>query len=524
MRKQVKAMQMLFLVMPLILHFNVATGKPIPDAIRAGFEAISARRIQAHLSFLASKELQGREAGTHGGRITAQYLESQFQLDGLTPVPNTTSMLQKFDITKIRVNIASNIRITHDTETTAFPVHESFFVISKNDRDMLLSAPVLFAGFGVKNDDGYNDYTGLNADGKIVLVYDGKPGELTLSGSIISREASELRTQKAELAATLGARALLFLNSNAELGFNQRTLTRVYRKPKYKITGDPEQLPQVIITEAIASPLFRMAGWQIDSLEHALLTGTNPLSFEIPFNTVALNLQMDCDTVETQNVVAYIQGSDPILHNEVVAYSAHFDHEGIKDGKIYHGADDNGSGTAALLELAHAYMNNPVKPRRSIMFIAHTAEEKGLLGSKYAAEHSGVSLSSVQALLNIDMIGRNDENEVYIIGSDFLSYELHDINTRANQAIGMELDYRYNRLSDPNRFYYRSDHYTYARHDVPIIFYFTGTHEDYHQPTDTVDKINFQKITRICRLAFLTGWQVANLDHRLKLDGLLKQE
>lgn len=229
---------------------------------------------------------------------------------------------------------------------------------------------------------------------------------------------------------------------------------------------------------------------------------------------------------DSENVVAFIKGSEK--PDEVIVISAHLDHEGVKRGKIYNGADDDGSGTVAILEIAQAF-NEAAKagkgPKRSILFLHVTGEEKGLLGSKFYTEQPIFPLANTVTNLNIDMIGRVDSrhkgnpNYVYLIGSDKLSTELHNLSEDINKKyMNIQLDYKYNDENDPNRFYYRSDHYNFAKHNIPIIFYFNGTHVDYHQPTDTPDKINYEMLQNRTRLVFHTAWEVANREGRIIVD------
>jgi Zn-dependent M28 family amino/carboxypeptidase len=232
----------------------------------------------------------------------------------------------------------------------------------------------------------------------------------------------------------------------------------------------------------------------------------------------------------TQNVTGILEGADPQLRNEYVAFSAHYDHlKTGPNGEIFHGADDDGSGTSAVLAIAKAMSLN--RPKRSVLVIFHAGEELGLLGSQYNADYAPVvPLDKMVVDLNIDMIGRSkppgdkepadehltDANSVYLVGSNRISKELDEISAETNdQFQKLRLDYYYNDPSNPERIYYRSDHWNYAKHGIPIIFYFSGTHVDYHQPTDTIDKIDFNKMTEVTRLVFETGWRIANLDHRL---------
>jgi hypothetical protein len=245
----------------------------------------------------------------------------------------------------------------------------------------------------------------------------------------------------------------------------------------------------------------------------------------------------DCDTdflkkmlgknkyIKGENVLGFIEGTD--LKEELIIITAHYDHLGKHEDKIFNGADDDGSGTVATLEIAEAFMSAKKEgngPRRSVLIMPVSGEEKGLLGSKYYTDHPIYPLENTVANLNIDMIGRVDDwhengDYVYLIGADMLSQELHDISEQTNdQYIGLELDYTFNAEDDPNRYYYRSDHYNFAKNNIPVIFYFNGVHEDYHKVTDTVEKIDFNKIQTITRLVFLTAWELANRDERIQLN------
>jgi Zn-dependent M28 family amino/carboxypeptidase len=229
---------------------------------------------------------------------------------------------------------------------------------------------------------------------------------------------------------------------------------------------------------------------------------------------------------DSENVLAFVKGTEK--PDEIVVISAHLDHEGIKNGEIYNGADDDGSGTVAILEIAQAFKMAEKEgkgPKRSILFLHVTGEEKGLLGSKYYTENPIYPLANTVCDLNIDMVGRidsrhkEDPNYVYLIGSDKLSTELHKVSEAVNKKYtNINLDYKYNDENDPNRFYYRSDHYNFAKHNIPIIFYFNGTHADYHQPSDTPDKINYELLENRTRLVFHTAWEVANRDTRIFAD------
>ena len=245
---------------------------------------------------------------------------------------------------------------------------------------------------------------------------------------------------------------------------------------------------------------------------------------EYYFQPMTLNIKGE--DVKTENVVAIIEGSE--YPDEYIILSSHLDHIGIENGIINNGADDDGSGTVAMLEIAEAFqkaVTEGLGPKRSIIFLHVTGEEKGLLGSEYYSKNPLYPLAKTMTDLNIDMIGRldpkridKDPNYIYLIGSDRISQELHEISEAINKKYTqIKLDYTFNDENDPNRFYERSDHYNFAKKNIPVIFYFNGTHEDYHQPTDTPDKINYEMLEKRTHLIFYTAWELANREERIKL-------
>ncbi|MDE0536329.1 M28 family metallopeptidase [Tenacibaculum sp. L6] len=279
-------------------------------------------------------------------------------------------------------------------------------------------------------------------------------------------------------------------------------------------TGEPGQkkavkyLKDFYVSQGIASPL-----------------GGDDYYQEVPSEYLSNN-RRGIILKDSENVLAYIKGSEK--PEEIIVISAHLDHEGVKNGEIYNGADDDGSGTVAILEIAEAFKQAADAgkgPKRSILFLHVTGEEKGLLGSKYYSENPIFPLANTVTNLNMDMIGRVDDhhkgnpNYIYLIGADKLSTELHNVSEAMNKKYtNINLDYKYNDDNDPNRFYYRSDHYNFAKHNIPVIFYFNGTHDDYHRPTDTPDKINYEMLEKRTRLVFHTAWEVANRENRLVVD------
>lgn len=249
-------------------------------------------------------------------------------------------------------------------------------------------------------------------------------------------------------------------------------------------------------------------------------------SYYQPIPAAYLNAKYKENLSDSENIWAFIEGSEK--PEEIVVVSAHYDHVGVKDGKVYNGADDDGSGTVALVEIAKAFQKAKKEghgPKRSILILHVTGEEHGLHGSRYYSENPLFPLANTVADVNIDMIGRHDEfhkdssKYIYLIGSDYLSSDLHQICEETNQKYAkLSIDYKYNDRKDPNRFYYRSDHYNFAKNGIPSVFLFSGTHEDYHQPGDDVEKIEFDALAQRTKLAFSIAWEIANRDKRLIVD------
>ncbi len=521
----------LFTLTWLLISGLSGSRSALPDAARPGMQAIRADNMRALLQFLASDELEGRGTGQRGLQIAARFLETQFTLAGLQPPPGQSSMWQPFHIRKSRLLPDSRIVLHRKNRFSSsehsFLIYEDFYVPRGAARAMSIDAPVVFAGFGIVDTaNGYNDYQDIDARGKIVLAFAGAPGPVSMQApESPARFNSPLadRRKKAEFAERAGAAALVLI-SERSIPLLVAKFSRWLKRPSFSLMDfSPDRpLPQFFISKKMANVLLREKGMTADALRRTLAITGKPMSFELKHVRMTIDIRQETEVLQTQNVVAFLPGSDPKRRHEIVAIGAHYDHLGMtQDGIIFNGADDDGSGTAALLEIARAFGQHSPPPARSLLFIAHTGEEKGLLGSRYFTQHPLVPLDRFIAMLNLDMIGRNEENRLFIIGSNFLSTELHRINEQANAVVGLNLDYRYNSTTDPRRFYYRSDHFNYARHKIPIIFYFTGTHEDYHQPTDTLDKINFAKMEKVARLVYLTAWRLANLTHRLKLDGPL---
>ncbi|HWY38677.1 MAG TPA: M28 family peptidase, partial [Bacteroidia bacterium] len=387
---------------------------------------------------------------------------------------------------------------------------------------------VEFCGYGI-NTVVYNDFDKLDVSDKAVMILNNEP--LKAGGlSMISQStepsiwSSNFRTKQAE-AKKQGIKYLFIVDKELQSSYSKFEHRITSSKMSIDSKGVPNYPLIIYITQQMADDILAPTKNKSEEIIEKTSKTGKPQHFEIK-TSLTLGISQKKYGISAENILAYIEGSD--LKDEVIVLSAHYDHLGIHEGKVYNGADDDGSGTVAIMQLAKAFSEAKKQgkgPRRSLLFLNVSGEEKGLLGSEYYVEHPVLALDKTVCDLNIDMIGRldddhkNNSNYIYLIGADKLSKELHSLSEQANKNYTkLELDYRYNDENDPNRYYYRSDHYNFAKNNIPVIFYFNGVHADYHQETDEIQKIDFNKMEKITRLVFFTAWEIANRNERLKLD------
>jgi Zn-dependent M28 family amino/carboxypeptidase len=347
-----------------------------------------------------------------------------------------------------------------------------------------------------------------------------------------------------------GAKGIIIMPGFQNLAFWDRIRRNATERgqiavEKFQNENTEPQVPTIIASLGMLNTLFRGESQSASGLFNHSVAGAPGAAFDLTASKKASFTVSGqaAETVNTQNVVAVLEGSDPVLKNEYVALGAHYDHVGIgapvAGDAIYNGADDDGSGTTALLAIADALAHSSPRPKRSVLFVWHCGEEKGLWGSRYFTQNPTVPLERVVAQLNIDMIGRSKKegdtslvnaalsgpNEIYVIGSKMMSTELGELSERVNNSyLKLNFNYKYDDPKDPERFFFRSDHFNYARKGIPIIFYFDGVHEDYHQPGDSVDKIDFDKMQKVTRTVFMTMWELANAANRPRVDKQLPPE
>ena len=502
-----------------------ASAQSVVDSLAVNYaNTITAADLEKHLTILASDEYEGRETGKRGQKRAAEYIKMYFTNLGIKPCVDG-SYYQEVPL-KSESNNASTIVVNNKE----FKFIDDFFFWSGFEAQLLKDEEVVFAGYGIDTPD-YNDYNGLDAEGKIVLVLETEP--VDKAGNSLISESKEFSDWsldwklKREAAEKHGAKAMLVIKENYAMYMSRVKywLETPGLRLDYEEKRGKDIIPTLFVGEKLANEMFPEKDrkkWE-DKLQ-----AKGKAKALKPYQGVSVNISKEKTEVKSENVLCYIEGSDPELKHELVVITAHYDHIGIVDGEINNGADDDGSGTVSALEIAEAFQTAKKDgngPRRSILIMTVTGEEKGLLGSEWYAANPIFPLENTVCNLNIDMIGRVDEahaddhNYIYIIGSDKLSTELHAISEDANETYTkMALDYTYNHPDDPNRFYYRSDHYNFAKNGIPVIFYFSGVHEDYHRPGDDVEKILFNKMENVVKLVFHTAWDVANRDKKLVVD------
>ena len=508
-------------------------------ASQRGVDTITSAQLKDYLSFIASDEMEGRDTPSRGLDTTAKFLAMNLSRWGLKPAGDDGSYLQKIGLSRDLVDKAET-RVQLNDQILAFGTD---YIPTARPAN-LPATQLVFAGNGwlikSKNIDAYK---GIDAKGKIAVIFGPANGYPTgVRSSDLSGRRGEDWMNAAEYAQKQGVAGIVIVPDFNYLANWDRNQTRVTERGFIKVDKFQlpvgAQIPQIVLSLRLAEFLFQDERQTAQSIFESIYAGTTPQPFALNAEKkLSITVKVKSDQTTTQNVVGIFEGSDPVLKNEYVALGAHYDHVGmglpVNGDAIYNGADDDGSGTTALLAMAEALAKARVRPKRSVLFVWHTGEEKGLWGSRYFTNYPTLPLARIVTQINIDMIGRSKKegdtnprnhdlsgpNEIYVIGSAMMSTELGDLVASVNrQYLNLTYDYRYDDPGDPNRFFFRSDHYNYARKGIPIVFFFDGEHEDYHRPGDSVDKIDFQKMENVTRTVYLTLWELANRPTRPVVD------
>jgi hypothetical protein len=528
------------------LLFSLATGTaalaatlaPVPATQKPGYDSIREADLRADLGFIASGALQGRMSLQPGDAASIEWVAAEFAKAGLKPAATDAkgkpTYLQPVPLIEYQSDSANNfIQLTAGQTVQTWRRPD---IIGGFRDDVDLSAPLAFAGYGITAPGlGYDDYKGLDAKGKIVLVFEHEPQEndpaSRFRGTGNTRHATN--RVKALNAQAHGAVAMIVMAepnrkhpSNidrlARIGGSGR---RVPPLPGQALAGDELRIPIITVSDPVAVALLAGSGRSPAQLQAAIDANLTPQSQQLPDTRLTLNLKNNVRSRGTSyNVVGLLPGSDPKLAAETIILSGHHDHDGFTATEIFHGADDNGSGTVGVTALARAFAANPARPKRSILFAVFAAEERGLLGSYHLAANPLRPIATTRAMINFDMIGRDEKpseqteglitippdtsNRLNLIGAGY-SPDFDRTVRAANQSVGLTLDDRFDHENALNIFF-RSDQFPFVLKDVPAFWFFTGFHPDYHHATDTVDKINFPKMTDIVRLAYLSAWRFAS--------------
>lgn len=477
------------LLLPVLLCSTLASFAQKAGKPEAYAKTITAADLKKHLYIVAGPEMEGRETGTEGQRKAAAYIENEFRRIGLQP-GNNGSFQQQYPLYQ---DSLAGARL--EINGQAFQLFQDFGISVANSvaGTFRLGEVVSIAKSNAAGIDS------ADLGGKLVLLFADAANQATM----------------ARLRAKAPAGVLI-------VSANYKAPAQPVRKGRLMVQPFRKSLPlqELTISENVAKAILK------NNYDAAKTAAGTPKGYPAE---VLLEVNKTLVSTQSSNVLGVLPGTDKA--DEYLVITAHYDHEGKRDnGDIYYGADDDGSGTVSVIELAEAFAKARKEgkgARRSIVFMTVSGEEKGLLGSEYYASHPTIDLSKTTANLNIDMIGRIDPkrkqgdstNYVYVVGDDKLSTDLRPISEAVNNKyIKMELDYKYNDPNDKEFIYYRSDHYNFAKNGVPIIFYFNGTHADYHRPTDTPDKINYDLMTKRARLVFHTAWEMVNRNDMLKRD------
>jgi hypothetical protein len=519
-------------------HAAPATAK-VPSIERAGFQYLRAAELKADLYFLASDGLQGRSSLQPGDDVAIQWVAAEFAKAGLEPAAGDSSYLQAVPLSEYRGDRdASFVSLKRGDKTTRWHAPD---VVGGFRHDLEITAPLVFAGYGITAPGiHYDDYRGIDVRGKVVAVFEHEPQEIDphslFNGTGNTRYATN--RVKALNAQAHGAVAVIVMaEPNRKHPSNLERLNRPSGRPSRMIplpsqalVNDELQIPVSTVSDAVAAELLATAGATPQALQSTIDQDLSNHSLALPDSVVTLHVEnKSLSPGVTYNVAGLLPGTDPTLAAETVIISAHHDHLGTSPGaggklEIWHGADDNGSGTVGVVELAHAFTANPVRPKRSILFVVFAAEESGLLGSFYMAAHPLRPLAGTRAMINFDMIGRdeakseqtdglidlpaNTSNLLNLIGGAY-SPDFKNTVVTANRLVGLELDDRFDHENALNLLF-RSDQFPFVLHNVPAFWFFTGLHPDYHQTTDTPDKINYPKMLKILQLSYLSAWEFAN--------------
>jgi Peptidase family M28 len=512
------------------------TAKTVAAPERFGnVEAITAAQLKEWLYVVASDEMEGRDTPSRGLDMTAKFIADHLSQWGVKPGGDDGTYFQKFALTSRRVEPELTIASLNGQ---SFKLGEDFIAEPIQGQ---ASGRIVYVGHGYMiRTKGIDAYQGVDVKGKIILAVEGYPRGVSFQDIHGKKEGEDYDTPET-YARAHGARGVIYIPSQSTLTFWQNRHQFSLNPSRLRLEGPRQSganIPVIYASEKMVKAILEGEKLDYETIRKRVNQGVLGEAFDLGAGKQAsFNVNAKVDSAMTQNVVGVIEGADPLLKKEYVAVGAHYDHVGMSHNsegdKIFNGADDDGSGTVGTLAIAQALSKSPTRPKRSVIFVWHAGEEKGLWGSEFFTDNPPAPMEQIVTQLNIDMIGRSKKegdnnpankdltgpNELYVIGSRMMSTDLGNLSEEVNNSyLKLAFNYKYDDPTDTERFFYRSDHYNYAKKGVPIIFYFSGVHEDYHGLADTADKIDYQKMEKVTRTVFAMMWRLANAPARPKVD------
>jgi Zn-dependent M28 family amino/carboxypeptidase len=508
---------------------------------RGNVDSITAAQLKDYLTFIASDELEGRDTPSRGLDAAAKFIAMHLSRWGLKPAGDDGGYFQRIALRRTTIDPAGT---RAELGSQRFSFGEDFLAQLNAGE---VSGPLIYVGHGwVIRAKNINPYQGLDVKDKMVVVLGGPPKGVT-QADLNGKEGEDWESPFS-FARRQGAKAIITIPGFGILANwavnRQNVVDRgAVSVEKFRNLNNPPPRPAITASPKLLAALFQGEKQTATTIFNRSAAGDPVEPFDLnPNKKINLTVAVKTEQVMTQNVVAMLEGGDPALKSEYVALGAHYDHIGVGPAPvgdvIFNGADDDGSGTVAMLAMAEAFARGP-RPKRSILFVWHAGEEKGLWGARYFTENPPVPLAQIITQLNMDMIGRAktagdtkpankdlaEQGEIYVIGSKMMSTELGQMSEAVNQSyLNLKFNYRYDDPQDPHRFFFLSDHYHYARKGIPIIFYMDGNHEDYHRPSDQVEKIDFEQMEKVARTVFATAWALANRAQRSRVEKPLPAE
>lgn len=537
----------IILAVSLLAQLPIATQAQRSGASRVaassthnGADQITPEQLKNYLYFIAADAMEGRDTPSRGLDITANFIAMNLARWGFKPAGDDGTFFQRIALLR---NYVDPAKTNAELSGVKFNYGDDFLAVANAGA---ASGNLVYVGNGwVIKSKNINSYEGIDVRNKIVIFFSSNMLPKGVTRPDLTGRRGEDWESPLAYARAHGARGAIIIPTLQTFSTWNATARAATERGALEVERilqqEPQQLPVITASANLLTALFRGEQMEADEIFSRRASGDAGRSFDLkPAKQMTFTVGVRTERQRTQNVVGIWEGSDPVLKNEYVALGAHYDHVGAgppfpgsgrflppnndTSDLIWNGADDDGSGTTALLSMAETLAHNP-RPKRSVLFVWHCGEEKGLVGSDYFTRFPTVPLNQVVTQLNIDMIGRSKPagdtnplnaelsgpNEIYVVGSKMMSDELGELSEEVNRSyLNLSFNYKYDDPADPHRFFFRSDHFNYARNGIPIIFYFDGEHQDYHRPGDEPQKIDYEKMARVTRTVYMTMWTLAN--------------